>query len=33
LIDYYADKGQLINVNGDQDIKQVLQDILASLRK
>jgi adenylate kinase len=33
LIAYYANKGQLINVNGDQDIKQVLQDILSSLRK
>lgn len=33
LIDYYANKGQLININGDQEIKQVMEDILASLRK
>ncbi len=33
LIDYYAQKGQLININGDQEIKQVLEDILANLRK
>lgn len=33
LIDYYAAKGLLKNINGDQDIKQVLTDILASLKK
>lgn len=33
LIDYYAQKGKLININGDQDIKKVLADILASLHK
>ncbi|OAT83501.1 adenylate kinase [Desulfotomaculum copahuensis] len=33
LIDYYAAKGLLKNINGDQDIKQVLADILASLKK
>jgi adenylate kinase len=33
LIDYYAKKNQLRNVNGDQDIKKVLADILAILGK
>ncbi|MDQ0287522.1 adenylate kinase [Desulfofundulus luciae] len=32
LIDYYADKGLLKNINGDQEIKKVLEDILASLK-
>lgn len=33
LIDYYQAQGLLLNINGDQDIKQVLEDILASLKK
>jgi len=33
LIEYYAARGLLKNINGDQEIKQVLADILASLRK
>ncbi len=33
LIDYYAGKGLLKNINGDQEIKKVLEDILASLKK
>ncbi|AGL01455.1 adenylate kinase [Desulfoscipio gibsoniae] len=33
LIDYYAAQGLLLNINGDQDIKKVLEDILASLKK
>lgn len=32
LIDYYKEKGILKNINGDQDIKKVLEDILNSLR-
>lgn len=32
LIDYYAKQGLLKNINGDQDIKDVLKDVLASLR-
>ncbi|MGB9826342.1 MAG: adenylate kinase, partial [Desulfofundulus sp.] len=32
LIDYYASKGLLKNINGDQEIKKVLEDILASLK-
>ncbi|RKO67174.1 adenylate kinase [Desulfofundulus salinus] len=32
LIDYYAGKGLLKNINGDQEIKKVLEDILASLK-
>ncbi|SHI73413.1 adenylate kinase [Desulfofundulus thermosubterraneus] len=31
LIDYYAGKGLLKNINGDQEIKKVLEDILACL--
>ncbi|MCL6610079.1 MAG: adenylate kinase [Peptococcaceae bacterium] len=33
LIDYYKDKGILLNINGDQEIKKVLEDILKALRK
>jgi len=33
LIDYYKGQGLLLNINGDQDIKKVLADILASLKK
>jgi len=33
LIDYYKNKGLLININGDQDINKVLADILAALKK
>ncbi len=33
LIDYYDAKGVLLNINGDQDIKKVLEDILAALKK
>ncbi|WP_027363669.1 adenylate kinase [Desulfotruncus alcoholivorax] len=33
LIDYYKSQGLLININGDQDIKKVLEDILSSLKK
>ncbi len=33
LIDYYKDKGILLDINGDQDIKKVLEDILKALRK
>jgi len=32
LIDYYSKQGLLKNINGDQDIKKVLADILASIR-
>jgi len=32
LIDYYSKQGLLKNINGDQDIKQVLADVLASVR-
>lgn len=32
LIDYYAKQGLLKNINGDQDIKKVLEDVLASVR-
>lgn len=31
LIDYYKDKGLLLDINGDQEIKQVLADILKDL--
>ncbi len=31
LIDYYQKKGVLFNINGDQEIKQVLTDILTAL--
>lgn len=33
LIDYYARQGLLLNINGDQDIKKVLEDVLAAVRK
>ncbi|GAB4269657.1 adenylate kinase [Thermincola ferriacetica] len=33
LIDYYKEKGLLININGDQPIDKVLADILAALKK
>ncbi|MQL53822.1 adenylate kinase [Desulfofundulus thermobenzoicus] len=32
LIEYYQGKGLLKNINGDQEIKKVLEDILASLK-
>lgn len=33
LIDYYSKQGLLKNINGDQDIKKVLTDVLASVGK
>jgi len=33
LIDYYAKKNLLKNINGDQEIKKVMDDIMDSLRK
>lgn len=33
LIDYYKAQGLLLNINGDQEIKKVLEDILAELKK
>jgi len=33
LIDYYDAKGILLNVNGDQEIKKVLADIVTALKK
>ncbi|MCL6638378.1 MAG: adenylate kinase [Firmicutes bacterium] len=33
LIDYYSQKGHLVNINGDQDIKKVLADTLAAIKK
>lgn len=33
LIDYYDAKGILLNVNGDQEIKKVLDDIVSALKK
>ncbi len=33
LIDYYGEKGILLNINGDQDIRKVLEDILKALKK
>lgn len=33
LIDYYSKQGLLKNINGDQEIKKVLADVLASVRK
>ncbi len=33
LIDYYENKGILLNINGDQEIKKVLEDILKTLKK
>lgn len=33
LIEYYAQKGLLININGDQEIKKVFEDIIASVKR
>jgi len=33
LIDYYRGQGVLLNINGDQEIKLVLEDILKTLKK
>lgn len=33
LIDYYSEKGLLLNINGDQDIDNVLDDVLAAVKK
>lgn len=33
LIDYYSKKGLLKNINGDQEIKKVMEDIMKSLGK
>ncbi|MFZ5644377.1 MAG: adenylate kinase [Bacillota bacterium] len=33
LIDYYKEKGLLLDVNGDQEIKKVLEDIVSALKK
>ena len=33
LIDYYRNKGVLLNFNGDQEIKKVLDDIIKALKK
>jgi adenylate kinase len=33
LIDYYNEKGLLIDINGDQEIKKVLDDIVKALKK
>ena len=33
LIDYYKAKGLLLDVNGDQEIKKVLEDIVSALKK
>lgn len=33
LIDYFAEQGLLLSINGDQEIKKVLEDILANLKK
>ncbi len=33
LIDYYNERGLLLNINGDQDIDKVLQEVLAALKK
>ncbi|MHB8157001.1 MAG: adenylate kinase [Desulfocucumaceae bacterium] len=33
LIDYYKSKGILLDINGDQDIKNVLADIIKALKK
>ncbi len=33
LANYYANQSLLLDINGDQDIKKVLEDILASLKK
>ncbi|WP_027718363.1 adenylate kinase [Desulfovirgula thermocuniculi] len=33
LIEYYTQKGLLVNINGDQEIKKVFEDIIAGLKK
>ncbi|MFZ5651026.1 MAG: adenylate kinase [Bacillota bacterium] len=33
LIDYYKEKGLLLDINGDQEIKNVLEDIVKALKK
>lgn len=33
LIDYYKERGLLLNINGDQDINLVLKDVMAALKK
>lgn len=33
LIDYYKERGLLLNINGDQEIDKVLKEILAALKK
>jgi len=33
LIDYYKERGLLLNINGDQDIDKVLKELLAALKK
>jgi len=33
LIDYYKERGLLLNINGDQDIDLVLKEVLAALKK
>jgi len=33
LIEYYTAQGLLLNVNGDQEIKKVLEDIMTNLKK
>ncbi|MBU7005429.1 adenylate kinase [Peptococcaceae bacterium DYL19] len=33
LIDYYSERGVLLEINGDQDINLVLKDVLAALKK
>lgn len=33
LIDYYQDKGLLLNINGDQAINAVMEEILAKIKK
>jgi len=33
LLDFYQDKGYLVNINGDQDIDQVFKDIQSTINK
>lgn len=33
LIDYYKERGLLLNINGDQEIDKVLKEIMAALKK
>lgn len=33
LIDYYKERGLLLNINGDQDINLVLKEVMAALKK